>query len=190
MSTASLTNLGERQGDTQYNRPGTGVPKSGTMDACRTLASHGSDHLPAVFSLQKPGDESRRKPKYPFNDGKSDTDVISKLRAPKPTRTTNLRHKAVIQPPWRNKETQAVWTDKRAKMKLWQKERSKPHPDLTIKTQMEERTEVSKTLSSEAKDRQWKIFCDTLNRDTTLTHFWQFCRQMKGCATNTTTPTL
>ena len=35
-----------------------------------------------------------------------------------------------------------------------------------------------------------KSFCDTLNRDTTLTHFWQFYRQMEGCAANTNTPDL
>ena len=72
-------------------------------------------------------------------------------------------------------------------MKLWQKERSKPHPDLTIKALMEEKTEVFKRVASEAKDRQWKSFCDTLNRDTTLTHFWQFYRQMEGYAANTNT---
>ena len=75
-------------------------------------------------------------------------------------------------------------------MKLWQKERSKPHPDLTIKAHMEEKTEVFKRVASEAKDRQWKSFCDTLNKDTTLTHFWQFYRQIEGCAVNTNTPDL
>ena len=75
-------------------------------------------------------------------------------------------------------------------VKLWQKERSKPHPDLTIKAHMEEKTEVFKRVASEAKDRQWKYFCDTLNRDTTLTHFWQFYRQMEGCVENTNTPDL
>ena len=75
-------------------------------------------------------------------------------------------------------------------MKLWQKERSKPHPDLTIKALMEEKTEVFKRVASEAKDRQRKSFCDTLNRDTTLTHFWQFYLQMEGCAANTNTPDL
>ena len=54
----------------------------------------------------------------------------------------------------------------------WQKERSKPLPDLTIKTCIKEKTEVSNRVGSESKDRQWKSFCDTLNRDTTLTHFW------------------
>ena len=68
--------------------------------------------------------------------------VMSKLRAHKPAHTTNPQQKAAIQPPWWNKETQAAWTDKRTMVKLWQKERSKPHPDLTIKALMEEKTEV------------------------------------------------
>ena len=55
---------------------------------------------------------------------------------------------------------------------------------------MEEKTEVFKRVASEAKDRQWKSFCETLNRDTILTHFWQFYRQMEGCAANTNTPDL
>ena len=67
-------------------------------------------------------------------------------------------------------------------VKSWQKEKSKPLPDLTIKERIQEKTEVFKRVASEAKDRQWKSFCDTLNRDTTLTPFWQFCRQMQGCA--------
>ena len=75
-------------------------------------------------------------------------------------------------------------------VKLWQKERSKPHPDLTIKAHMEEKTEVFKRVASEAKDRQCKSVCDTLNRDTTLTHFWQFYQQLEGCAANTNTPDL
>ena len=33
-------------------------------------------------------------------------------------------------------------------------------------------------------------FCDTLNRDTTLTHFCQFYRQIEDCAANTNTPDL
>ena len=116
--------------------------------------------------------------------------VISKQRAHKPAHTPNPRQKAAIQPPWWNKKTQAAWTDKRTMVKLWQKERSKPHPDPTIKALIEEKTEVFKRVVCEAKDRQWKSFCDTLNRDTTLTHFWQFYRQMEGCAANTNTPDL
>ena len=155
-----------------------------------TLASHGSDHLPVVFSLQKPGVEPRRTPQYPFKYGESGTGVMSKLRARKPALATNPRQKAVIQPPWWNKETQATWTDKQTMVKLWQKERSKPHPDPTFKAHMEEETDVFKRVASEVKDRQWKSFCDTLNRDTTFSHFWQFYRQMEGCAVNTNTPDL
>ena len=59
---------------------------------------------------------------------------------------------------------------------LWQKERSKPHPDLTIKVHVEEKKEVFKWAACEANGRQWKSFCNTLKRDTTLTHLWQFWR--------------
>ena len=191
MSTASPTHPGTRQGDTDSTIDLALVsPKLVPWTRAETLASHGSDHLPVVFSLQKPGIEQKRKLQYPFQYGKSDMGVMSKLRAHKPAHTTNPRQKAAIQPPWWNKETQAAWTDKRTMVKLWQKERSKPHPDLTIKALMEEKTEVFKRVASEAKDRQWKSFCDTLNRDTTLTHFWQFYRQMEGCAANTNTPDL
>ena len=55
---------------------------------------------------------------------------------------------------------------------------------------MEEKTKVFKIMASKAKHRQWISFCDTLNRDATLTHFWQFYRQMEGCAANTTIPDL
>ena len=74
-------------------------------------------------------------------------------------------------------------------VKLWQEEKSKQHPDLTIKARMEEKTEMFKRVASEAKDRQRKSFCDTLNRDTTLTHCWQFYQQMEDYAANTNIPT-
>ena len=72
-------------------------------------------------------------------------------------------------------------------VKLWQKERGKPNPDQTIGVHMEGKKEVFKRVAGEAKDSQWKGFCDTLNRDTTLT---QFCRQMEGCTANTSIPDL
>ena len=90
-------------------------------------------YLPIVFSLQKPGNEPRKKVQYLFKYGKSDTGVMSKLQARKPAHTANLRQTALIHPPCRNKKPQAVWSNKQAEMKLWQKERSKLHPDLTIK---------------------------------------------------------
>ena len=189
MSTTSSTHPGTRPCDTHSTIDLELVsPKLAPWTCAETLASHGSDHFPIVFSLQKPGIEPRRKSQYPFQYSKSDMGVMSKLPAHKSAHTTNPRQKAAIQPPWWNKETQAAWTDKRTMVKLWQKERSKPHPDLTIKAHMEEKTEVFKRVASEAKDRQWKSFCDTLNRDTTLTQFWQFYRQMEGALRTPTPP--
>ena len=149
VSTASPTHPGTRQGDT-YSTIDLALvsPNLVPWTRAETLASHESDHLPVVFSLQKPGTERRRKLQYPFQYGKSDMGVMSKLRAHKPAHATNLRQKSAIQPPWWNKETQAASTDKRTMMKLWQKERSKPHPDLTIKAHMEEKREAFKRVAS------------------------------------------
>ena len=55
---------------------------------------------------------------------------------------------------------------------------------------MEEKTEVFKRVADEANHRQWKSFCDTFNRDSTLTHIWQLYWQMEGCAANTNTSNL
>ena len=66
--------------------------------------------------------------------------------------------------------------------------RKKQATDLTIRVHIEEKTERFKRVVSEAKDMQWKSFCDTLYRHNT--HFWQFYQQMEGCAVNTITPDL
>ena len=55
---------------------------------------------------------------------------------------------------------------------------------------MEEKTDMLKGATGEGKDRQWKSFCSTLSRDTTLAHFWQFHRQIEGSTSNTTIPDL
>ena len=102
------------------------------------------------------------------------------MRARKSADKTNLRQTVVIQPPWWNKDTQAAWIDRLTMVKLWQKERSKPHPDLTVKAYMEGKTKVFKRVASETKGMQRNNFCDILNGDTTLTHFWQFYQQMEG----------
>ena len=116
---------GTRQGDTDSTIDLALLsPKFVPWTRTETLASHGSDHLPVVFSLQKPGIEPRRQPQYLFQYGKFDTGAMSKLQAHKSAHTTHPWQKAVIQPPWWNKETQAAWTDKRTMVKLWQKERS------------------------------------------------------------------
>ena len=71
---------------------------------------------------------------------------------------------------------------------MWQRERSKPHPDLTIKAHTEERTRVFKRVAGEAKDRQWKNSV-TLSSETqhSLTSGY---RQTERCAANTNTPDL
>ena len=95
VSTASPTHPGARQGDADSSIDLALVsPKLAPWTRAKTLASHGSDHLPVVFSLQKPGVEPRRKPQSPFKYGKSEMDVMSKLRAHKPTHTANLRRKS------------------------------------------------------------------------------------------------
>ena len=71
---------------------------------------------------------------------------------------------------------------------LWRKERSKPHTDLTIEAHMEEKTEVFKRMDGEAKDRQWKSFCDTLKRENT--HFWQFTDRCRVALRTPKTPDL
>ena len=80
VSTASPTHPGTRQGDTGSTIDLALVsPKLAPWTHAKTLASHESDHLPVVFSLQKPGIEQRRKFQYPFKYGKSDMGVMSKL---------------------------------------------------------------------------------------------------------------
>ena len=67
VSTASPTHPGTRQGDTDSTIDLALVsPKLVPWTRAETLASHGSDHLPVVFSLQKPGIEQKRKLQYPF----------------------------------------------------------------------------------------------------------------------------
>ena len=148
-------------------------------------AEHESDHLLVVLSLQKSGIGPRRKPQYLLKYGKSDMGVMSKLGARKLTQEIRDR-KPSSNHRGGNKKTKAALTDKWTMVKLWQTERSKPHPDLAIN--LEERTDVFKRVAGEAKDRQWKSFCDTLNSTTTLTHFWQFYQQMEGSAANINTP--
>ena len=61
VTTASPTHPGTRQGDTDSTIDLALVsPKLVPWTRTETLASHGSDHLPIVFSLQKPGIEQRR----------------------------------------------------------------------------------------------------------------------------------
>ena len=78
VTTASPTHPGTRQGDTDSTIDLALVPaKLAPWTCAEALASHGSDYLPVVFSLQKPGIDPRQNPQHPFKYGKSDTGVMS-----------------------------------------------------------------------------------------------------------------
>ena len=111
--------------------------------------------------------------KYLFKYGKSHTGVLLKLQTGKPTHTLNSWQKAISNHPDGTKKTRQHGLTSQQWWNCGKKERSKSHLDLTIKAQVGERTEVFKGGASEVKDRQLKSFCDTHNRDTTLTHFWK-----------------
>ena len=54
---------------------------------------HGSDHLPVVFSLQKPATEQSLKPRNSFSYERSGSDIVSKLRKRKPNQKTKNKTK-------------------------------------------------------------------------------------------------
>ena len=119
VSTATPTHLYVQQGDTDSTiKLALVSPRLASWTCAETLTSNGGDHLPKVFTLQKPGNGPQQKPKYPFKYAKSELDVMLKLTTPKPTHTTNSQQKTVIQPPWSNTETLAASTDKQEMVKL------------------------------------------------------------------------
>ena len=65
-------------------------------------------------------------------------------------------------------------------MKNWQKGRTRPNPDPTLKAATHTKTEQFKQIAREAKEAKWKGFCEELSAETTLTQFWQFSQQMEG----------
>ena len=101
VTTASPTHPGTRQGDTDSTIDLAQVsPKLAPWTRAETLASHGSDHLPEVLSLQEPGVELRRKPQYPFEYGKSrhgcDVKAASSQASLHNKSTTESRHPATL----------------------------------------------------------------------------------------------
>ena len=90
VSTARPTHPGARQRDTDRTLDLALVsPRLAPLTRAETLASHRRGKILVVFSLQKPGNEQRRKPQYTFKYSNSDKVVISKLRERKPANTTN-----------------------------------------------------------------------------------------------------
>ena len=166
-------------------------PRISPWLSAETLTPHSSDHLPVVFSLQKPAKKQNVKPNNPFRYEKSGSDVVSKLRKRKPrTQNTKGSRKSKKQPSWWDSETEKAWTEKCAAVNNWQKGRTRPNPDPTLKTTMDDKTEQFKKAAREAKEAKWKTFCENLSADTTLSQFWQFYQQMEGSDRTQTTPDL
>ena len=85
LTTPTPTRLATRPGDSDSTIDIALISPSLTpWMAAETLASHGSDHMPVVFSLIKPPKQNKTsKTKCPFQYPRSQTDVISRLRVQK-----------------------------------------------------------------------------------------------------------
>ena len=129
-TTPLATRLGSRQGDTDSTIDLALVsPRISPWLSAETLTPHSSDHLPVVFSLQKPAKKQNVKPNNPFRYEKSGSDVVSKLRKRKPrTQNTKGSRKSKKQPPWWDSETEKAWTEKTCSSnKLAEREYSTKH---------------------------------------------------------------
>ena len=82
----------------------------------------------------------------------------------------------------------SLWTGNRDSVKNWQKERTRPNPDLTLQSAMDTKTDQFKQIAREAKQSKWKSFYEELNAEITLTQFWQFYQQLEGDARTKTIP--
>ena len=84
VTTPLPTPLGSRQGDTYNTTDLALVPQRIALWlSAETLTPHGSDHLPVVFSLQKPATKENIKPHNTISYEMSG----SKLRKRKPTQS-------------------------------------------------------------------------------------------------------
>ena len=127
-----------------------------------------------IFNLHKSAKKQNSKPHNPFRYERSGSDTVSKLRKRKPTQSANGSRKSKVQPPWWDSETEKAWTEKRAAVRNWQKGRTRPNPDPTLKTATDTKTEQVKQIPQEAKEAKWRSFCEELSAEATLVQFWQF----------------
>ena len=115
---------------------------------------------------------------------------MSKLRNRKLTQSTKGSRKSKKQlPPW-GSETEKAWTEDRAAVRNWQKGRTRPNPDPTLKAAMDIKNEQFKQIGRESKEAKWKNVCEELSPETTLIQFWQFYQQTEGNGRTKTTPDL
>ena len=198
LATTTPTHQATRAGDTDSTIDLALIsPRLTAWAKAETLGPHESDHLPVVFSLQKPAQQQRVRTQNPFRYNKKGPDTISTLRR---NATSKKAHKqgntTRQQPPWWNKETEAAWHAKRAAVKAWQIQKRNQlldpevEPGQRVHAEMKARTEEFKQVAREAKATRWKSFCEKISADTTLTQFWNFYQQMEGATTAKTTPDL
>jgi len=112
-------------------------PRTVPWLGAETLASHGTDYLAVVFSLQKPGKKQNIKPHNPLRYESSGPDSVSKLRKRIPTHSTKGSRKSRKQPPWWDSGTEKAWTIKGSATGNWQKGRTRPNPDPKLKAAMD-----------------------------------------------------
>ena len=127
----ATTRLGSRQGDTDSTTDLALVsPRIAPWLSAETLTPHGSDHLPVIFSLQKPANKQNSKQHNPFRYERSGSDIVSKLRKRKPSQSTNGSWKGKKQPPWWDSEAEKTWTEKCGREKLAERKNStQPRPE-------------------------------------------------------------
>ena len=74
--------------------------------------AHGSDHLPVVFSLQKPATEQSIRPHNSFRYEMSGSDIVSKLRKRKPKKARKAHGKARSSYHGGTVRPRKAWTEK------------------------------------------------------------------------------
>ena len=82
LTTPTPTRLATRPGDSDSTIDIALIsPRLSPWMTAETLAPHGSDHVPVVFSLLKPQTQNKtRTPKCPFQYPREPNDVINRLR--------------------------------------------------------------------------------------------------------------
>ena len=120
-TTPLSTRLGSRQGGTDSTTVLALVSRR-IAPWLSAKTPHGSDHLPVVFSLQKPATEQNLKPHNSFRYERSGSDIVSKLRKRRPKQQQQQQQqqqqkhersrKSKKQLPWWAVRPRKAWTEK------------------------------------------------------------------------------
>ena len=113
VTTLLPTRLGSRQGGTDSIIDLALVsPRTAPWISAEMLIPHrGSDHLPVVFSLQKPATEQSIKP-HTFRYERSGSGIVSKLRKRKPKKARKAHGKARSSYHGGTVRPRKAWTEK------------------------------------------------------------------------------